>query len=100
MKVTKLSLFLIGALSVLCTCQAAQIAYEGFDYPIGSTLSNQTGGTGWMAPWLGANLGGGGANPAEVDFVITNGLNWSNSNGGYIVGNGGAIFVHDRSTAY
>ncbi|MBI3853650.1 MAG: hypothetical protein HY298_25685 [Verrucomicrobia bacterium] len=99
-KLTKLNLIVIGELSLVCTSPAALIAYESFNYPVGSTLSNQNGGTGWMAPWTGANLGGGGSNPSELDFVITNGYSWSNSTSGYIVGNGGAIFDHDSANAY
>jgi hypothetical protein len=29
------------------------VAYEGFDYPVGTNLHNQTGGFGWEAPWVG-----------------------------------------------
>ena len=38
--------------------QAAQLAYEGFDYPVGSSsLTGQSGGAGWSAGWL-TNAGG------------------------------------------
>ncbi|MBI3853646.1 MAG: hypothetical protein HY298_25660 [Verrucomicrobia bacterium] len=96
-KFVKLSLIVSGFLSLVCTCPAAQIAFEDFNYSISSTLSNQNGGTGWLSPWLGANIGGGGNEANELDFVITNGYSWSNSTGGYIVGTGGAIFDHDSS---
>jgi hypothetical protein len=90
-------LIAIGSLSLVRTSQATLIAYDSFNYSPDVTLSTQNGGTGWMGPWLGANLGGGGGNPAEVNFGLGNGLNWSNATGGYILGNGSAIFDHDGS---
>ena len=91
MKLKKLSLFAIGALSLIYTSQATQIAYEGFSYPTGTTLGSQSGGTGWMGAWLGPVYGG-------ADFVVPNGLSYANETGGYIAGIGGAIYDHDGSS--
>lgn len=47
--------------AVACSsAQAGLLTYEGFDYPAGSSLDNQSGGTGWDANW-GQFLGGAGA---------------------------------------
>jgi len=99
MKVTPLSLLAVATLWLAHASQAAPIVYEGWNYPISSTVSNASGGTGiWTNnAWIGANLGGVGPDTTAPDFVITNGLSWSNSSGGYILATGGAIFDHDGS---
>lgn len=92
MKLLKFSSLVVGLLAFVRASQAASIASDNFDYPVGSTLSNVVGGTGWLGPWLGANFGAG---PQINEFVITNGYSWSNTSGGYILGSGGAIIDND-----
>ena len=86
-----IALIIGTALCAMCASQATQIAYEGFDYPNGTTMYGQNGGAGWMAAWQGP-LGSG------ADFVVTNGLSYTNETGGFIAGIGGAIFDHDSSS--
>ncbi len=48
----KCAALLAGWLLAPAGLQAAQLAYEGFNYPTGpATLTGQTGGTGWSAGW-------------------------------------------------
>ncbi|MCF7675665.1 MAG: immunoglobulin domain-containing protein, partial [Akkermansiaceae bacterium] len=49
---------LVGLLLFPAGSQAAQMAYEGFDYPTGTaTLSGQNGGSGWGGVWQTVNNG-------------------------------------------
>lgn len=89
----RLSLLTLAILSLVSTGRTSPIAYENFSYPLGSTLPNQNGGTGWMGSWIGPNLGGttGGSDQA---FALTNGLSWTNGPG-YVAGLGDSIFDAD-----
>ncbi len=59
--------------------RAAPLAYEGFDYPAGSTLSGRSGGSGWNGVWqtanngsadiLDAGLAAGGNAPPDYDLL-------------------------------
>jgi autotransporter-associated beta strand protein len=54
----KFGSFLAGVLLLPAGIQAAQLAYEGFDYPAGSAnLTNQLGGSGWNGVWQTVNNG-------------------------------------------
>src|SRR6185436_1801168 len=85
---------LFGFLSLGLDTEAALIVYEGFNYPVGSSLPGQNGGTGWMGAWIGPNLGGAATTSGDVPFSMTNGLSWTNGPG-YVVGVGSAIFDED-----
>lgn len=52
-------ILLAAALCGLATTpsRAALIAYEGFDYPAGTTVATQTGGSGWTNAWTGGSAG-------------------------------------------
>ena len=92
MKLKTLSMLVIATGGLASTSHAAQIAYEGFNYPVSTVLSNVSGGSGWIAPWTGANFGAG---PLLNEFIVANGLNWTNTSGGYIVGLGNSIIDND-----
>lgn len=96
MKTIKLSLLAAGTMWLAGTASAAPLVYEDFNYSLGTVLANVNGGTGWLEPWTGANYGAG-PNSGQQEFVVTNGLSWTNSAGGYVAGNGGAIYDHDGS---
>ncbi|WP_367871614.1 beta strand repeat-containing protein [Luteolibacter sp. Populi] len=65
-------LLLAGLLFFPAGLQAAQMAYEGFDYPAGANnIAGQFGGSGWSGTWL--NVDGGGAN--TVAGSLTAGAN-------------------------
>src|ERR1051325_7804774 len=89
-------LFLTG-LSWERASSAALIAYEGFNYPVGSSLPGQNGGTGWMGAWIGPNLGGTTIG-SDLPFNLTNGLAWTNGPG-FIVGHGSAVFDADDGSS-
>src|SRR2546425_7463578 len=97
MNLKTFSLVAMGGFSLLCTSQAALIVYEGFNYPIGSSLPGQNGGTGWMGAWVGPNLGGA-STGNDLPFAVTNGLSWTNG-AGYVAGGGNAIFDADDGGA-
>jgi hypothetical protein len=40
-----------GTLSVTVSPAGTLLVYDGFDYPAGQGLANQTGGTGWLGAW-------------------------------------------------
>ena len=80
-------------MEMYCAGHAATLVYEGFNYPVGTNLPGQNGGTGWMGAWVGPNLGGA-ASGSDLPFVVTNGLSWTNGPG-YVAGVGGAIFDED-----
>tara|TARA_B110000977_G_C10699077_1_gene346606 strand:- start:238 stop:450 length:213 start_codon:yes stop_codon:yes gene_type:complete len=42
------------AFMVSASTQAASVAYEDFDYAGGTSLTTETGGTGWAADWKAA----------------------------------------------
>lgn len=49
---------LAGALLLPAALQAAELAYDGFDYPVGTAnLTNQLGGHGWNGAWRTVNNG-------------------------------------------
>ncbi len=60
-KIPKLPVSVLGAMALLgfaCSASAALIAYEGFDYTVGSValgrsgiITDWNGGTGWAGPW-------------------------------------------------
>ncbi|MCI0534967.1 MAG: hypothetical protein L0Z50_07050, partial [Verrucomicrobiales bacterium] len=69
---------------------SALIAYEGFNYPDGTDLTGQDGGTGWTSAW-GANSGGVTDPAGDVvgDTVVAGGLNYTDSKGNKLVTAGG-----------
>jgi autotransporter-associated beta strand protein len=73
---------LAGLLMIPAVSQAAELAYEGFDYPTGSgNLSGQNGGSGWNGAWMTVNNGSadvvagsllaGSSAPADFDLRST-----------------------------
>ena len=48
---SKKFLLVLAILSVACISQAQQLAYEGFDYPLGSSIIGANGGIGWSDAW-------------------------------------------------
>lgn len=53
-------LLLAGGLALApSSSQAKVLAYEGFDYPVGSALGGLDSGIGWAAPWAVVNASGG-----------------------------------------
>jgi len=102
MKDAALRLNVRGILFLACVIiavhsPAALIVSENFNYPGGSTLPGQNGGTGWLGAWIGPNLGGTTAG-TDLPFGFTNGLSWTNG-AGYIAGIGRAIFDADDGGA-
>lgn len=47
----RIFLVLTALLVIHASAKAAIIAYEGFDYPAGTTITNQNGGLGWGSAW-------------------------------------------------
>ena len=84
----------MACLSSECTTRATLIVYEGFNYPAGSPLPGQNGGTGWVGAWVGPNLGGAATTSGDLPLTMTNGVSWTNGPG-YIFGSGNAIFDAD-----
>lgn len=50
--IVKRSSHLLAAALLSCTCDAAQIARESFDYASASPLTTQSGGSGWLGAWF------------------------------------------------
>ena len=97
LNVKRLALLASLLLSLTPSAYASLFVYEGFDYPVGSTLPGQNGGTGWSNAWIGPNLGGA-AMGSDLPFGITNGLSWTNG-AGYITGIGASIFDADDGSS-
>jgi hypothetical protein len=91
--VKRASFVAIATMWAHCASPAATLVYEGFNYPVGTNLPGQNGGSGWMGAWLGPNLGGA-TGGSDLPFVVTNGLSWTNGPG-YVAGVGGSIFDED-----
>jgi hypothetical protein len=72
----------------LLTSHASLLAYEGFDYPNGTTIAGQSGGAGWTNAWA---TGGGtfmGTNTAgSLSYTDASGHSLQTSGGSLVVGN-------------
>ncbi len=68
---------------------ATPIAYDGFDYPAGTTVSGQSGGFGWADVWAdGSAANSMGTNTAaSLSYMDANGRSLQTSGGSVIVGN-------------
>jgi hypothetical protein len=62
-------LVLAGTCLFTARASAALIAYEPFNYPVGSTLVGGAGGTGFSGPWATPRPGGGGGTPANSNTI-------------------------------
>jgi hypothetical protein len=62
-------LALAGASLMTVRVSATLIAYEPFNYPVGSALVGGAGGTGFTGPWATPRPGGGGATPAGSNTI-------------------------------
>ncbi|NOS70685.1 MAG: hypothetical protein HOP33_12235, partial [Verrucomicrobia bacterium] len=66
---------------------AALIAYEGFDYPAGTTIATQTGGTGWTNSWTAGSAG----NHMGTNSAVS--LNYTDANSNALQTIGGSVIV-------
>lgn len=48
----KVSYYCLAAALLTLTCDAAEVAYEPFEYPSPGILTGLSGGSGWLAPWF------------------------------------------------
>src|SRR5260221_6309145 len=85
----------LACLTLAFASHAALIVYEGFNYPVGSALPGQNGGTGWMGGWIGPNLGGTAATSMDLPLSVANARNWTNWPGA-VAGFGGPNFDQDH----
>jgi hypothetical protein len=80
---------------------AALQAYEGFDYPVGASITNQSGGSGWAAGWVdNGSVGTLATNAPESLFYEDNTGNRLQTSGGRAFVQGGTSLSLPSTTPY
>lgn len=81
---------LLALLTFLAVQAHAQSAYEPFDYPLGSNLSGQNGGSGFSEPWRVTQSGPNNVVTGQNSGTIVAGLSYSDAIGQVLLVSGGA----------